>query len=175
MSTNWRISSFNGALLAAYFIPTWTIVACKIMISPIQGLYERPNISVALFISDHLQLAAVTTVRFAWLLALGKLTVAAFFAVFLVFITRASIRKSGGCDEALAMALAIGSVISFASMAMASQVGESAALRLHATELLLLLGTAIVLLVERPVSPQLDRSVAADDLSLQQPQLAEHR
>jgi len=74
MSTDWRISSFNGALLAAYFIPTWTIVAFKIMISPIHGLYERPNIAVALFISDHLQLAAMTTVRFAWLLALGKLT-----------------------------------------------------------------------------------------------------
>ena len=175
MSTNWRISSINGALLAVYFIPTWAIVAFQIMISPIQGLYERPNISLALFISDHLQLAAVTTVRFAWLLALGKFTVVAFFAIFLVLLTRASIRKSGGCDEALAMALAIGSVISFASMVMASQVGEAEALRLHATELLMLLGTAIVLLVERPVSPQLDHSVAADDLSLQQPQLLKHR
>ena len=113
MATNWRISTFNGALLAAYFIPTWAIVAFKIMISPIHGLYERPNIAVALFISDHLQLAALTTVRFAWLLAFSKLTVVAFFAIFLVFITRASIRKTGGCDEALAMALAIGSIISY--------------------------------------------------------------
>jgi hypothetical protein len=31
----------------------------------------------------------------------------------------------------------------------------------------MLLGTAIVLLVERPVSPQLDRSLMSDDLSLQ--------
>src|SRR6266850_1229942 len=135
MSTNWRISSFNGALLAAYFIPTWTIVAFRIIISPIHGLYERPNISVALFISDHLQLSAINTVRFAWLLAFGKLTVVAFFAIFVVFIIRASIRKAGGCDEALAMALGIGSVISFASMVLASQVGETMALRLHATEL----------------------------------------
>jgi len=119
----------------------------------------------------------MSTVRFAWLLALGRLTVVAFFAVFLVFITRASIRKTGGCDEALAMALAIGSVISFASMVMASQVGETAALKLHATELLMLLGTAIVLLVERPaqVLPQIERSAAADDLSFQQPQLLKHR
>ncbi|SHH64979.1 hypothetical protein [Bradyrhizobium erythrophlei] len=175
MSTNWRISSFNGALLAAYFIPTWTIVAFKIIISPIHGLYERPNISVALFISDHLQLTAMTTIRFAWLLALGKLTVVAFFAIFLVFIARASIRKAGGCDEALAMALAIGSVISFASMVMASQVGETQALRLHATELLLLLGTAVVLLVERPAQPQIDRRVTLDDLSLQQSQLPYNR
>jgi len=174
MSTNWRISSFNGALLAAYFIPTWTIVAFKIMISPIQGLYVRPNISVALFISDHLQLTALNTVRFAWLLALGKLTVVAFFAVFVILLTRPSIRKTGGCDEALGMALAIGSLISFASMVMASQVGESAALRLHATELLLLLGTAIVLVIERPALPQTDHSVTSSDLSLQHPRILDN-
>src|SRR6478672_12334637 len=103
MSTNWRISSFNGALLAAYFIPTWLIVAFKIMISPVHGLYERPNISVALFISDHLQLAGMATVRVAWLLALGRMTVVAFFALFLVFIARASTRRSGGSNEALGM------------------------------------------------------------------------
>jgi hypothetical protein len=174
MSTDWRISSFNGALLAAYFIPTWTMVAFRIVISPIHGFYERPNISVALFASDHLQLAAMTTVRFAWLLALGKMTVVAFFAVFVYFLTRPSIRKTGGCDEALGIALAIASVISFASMLMASQVGETSALKLHATELLLLLGTAIVLLVESPVEPQIDRT-AADELSLQQPQLLNDR
>ena len=148
MDTNWRISTFNGALLASYFIPSWTIVAFRIIISPIHGLYEQPNISLALFMSDHLQMAALSTIRFAWLLAFVKLTVAAFFAVFLVLITRVSIRKTGGCDEALAMAIGIGSLISFASMIMASQVGETAALRLHATELLLLLGTAIVMVVE---------------------------
>ena len=165
MSTNWRISSFNGVLLAAYFIPTWTITAFRIMVSPIHGLYERPNISVALFVSDHLQLTAISTVRFAWLLALGKLTVAAFFALFLILTSRPSIRKAGGCDEALAMALAIGSTISFFSMILASQVGETAALQLHATELLLLLGTAIVLLIER------ERPLA-EDLSFQQSQLS---
>jgi hypothetical protein len=177
MSTNWRISSFNGALLAAYFIPTWTIVAYRIMVAPIHGLYERPNIAVALFISDHLQLSGMTTVRVAWLLALGKLTVVAFFAIFLVLTARASIRKTGGCDEALAIALTIGSVISFASMLMASQVGETAALKLHATELLILLGTAIVLLVERPaqIGAQIDNNATSSDLGLQQSQFLKHR
>src|ERR1700722_1943127 len=169
MSTNWRISSFHGAPLAAYFIPTWTIIAFRIMVSPIHSLYERPNISMGLFVSDHLHLAAMTTIRFAWLLALGRLTVVAFFAIFLVLITRSAIRKTGGCGEGVGMALAIGSVISFVSMVMASQVGEPEAMRLHATELLMLLGTAIVLLVERPVEPR--ASVISSDLSLQQSQL----
>jgi uncharacterized membrane protein YjfL (UPF0719 family) len=147
----WRISTFNGALLACYFIPTWTIFAFRIMISPIQGFYERPNISWALFLNDYMQVSSMGTVRYAWLLALGKLTVVAFFAVFLVFTTRASIRKTGGGDEALAMALGIGSVISFASMVMASKVGELVAMRLHVTELLLLLGTAILMIIEPPL------------------------
>lgn len=175
MSTNWRISSFNGALLAAYFIPTWTIIAFKIVMSPIHGLYEQPSISVALFISDHMQFAGMTSVRFAWLLALGRLTVVAFFAIFVVLISRPSIRKSGGCDEALGIALAIGSVMSFASMVMASQVGETAAMRLHATELLMLVGTAIVLLVERSPLTKDDRHAISGDLSLQQPQLPYNR
>ena len=72
------------------------------------------------------------------------------------------------------MALGIGSLISFASMVMASQVGETAALRLHATELLMLLGTAIVMLVERPARGR-RASRMAGDLSLQQPQLRNDR
>jgi hypothetical protein len=51
-------------------------------------------------------------------------------------------------------------------------------MRLHATELLMLLGTAIVLLLERPVQP--DASAASGDLSLQkaalqQPELPYNR
>ena len=89
----------------------------------------------------------------------------AFLTVFLVFITRASIRKAGGCNEALGMALAIGSVMSFAGVVMASQAGETAALRLHAAELLMMLGTVIVMMIERPAPPQTDAAPAG--LSLQ--------
>ena len=141
-------------------------MAFKIVVSPIHGLYERPNISLGLFVSDHLQLSGLATVRVAWLLALGRMTVVAFLAVFLVFITRASIRKAGGCNEALGMALAIGSVMSFAGVVMASQAGETAALRLHAAELLMMLGTVIVMLIERP-APPIARAAPAG-LSLQQ-------
>ena len=85
----------------------------------------------------------------------------AFLTVFLVFITRASIRRSGGCNEALGMALAIGSVMSFAGVLMASQAGETTALRLHAAELMMMLGTIIVMLIERPAPPQAEAMPAA--------------
>ncbi|HLX18272.1 MAG TPA: hypothetical protein VKS24_24035 [Bradyrhizobium sp.] len=175
MSSNWRISSFTGVLLAAYFIPTWAIIAYRIFVSPVQGLFERPTVSVALFMSDHLQMATTTAVRFAWLLALGRLTVVAFFAIFVFLVARASIRKTAASDEALAIALTIGSVISFASMILASKVGEVEALRLHATELLMMLGTGVVMLFESPAERQTAAVAAAPDLSLQQTELPHHR
>jgi hypothetical protein len=170
MSTNWRISSFSGALLATYFIPTWTIIAFNIVMSPIHAFFERPNVSVAFFISDHFHLASGGMVRAAWLLALGRLTVVAFFAIFLVLLSRPRIRKAGGANEALSMALGIGSVISFAAMLMAAQVGEIEARQLHATELLMMLGTVIVLLVERPATQEIEEGerVAAEGLALKQ-------
>jgi len=171
MSTSLRISSFNSVLLAAYFIPTWALIAFRIMVSPIHSFFEHPNIAIAFFASDHLHLAAVGMVRAAWLLALGRLTVVAFFVIFLVFLARPSLRRSGAADEALGIALAIGSVISFAGMMVASQVGEIAARQLHATELLMLLGTAIVLLVERPAQPDTEQDVAGTASALERPQL----
>ena len=174
MATNWRITSFSGVLLAAYFIPTWAIIAYRIVMSPVRGLYERPSVSIALYASDHLQLASMTTVRFAWLLALGRLTVVAFFALFLLLAARAAIRKTGSGDEALAIALGIGSVISFASMIMASQVGEMEALRLHASELLVMLGTAVVMLFDTPArKPVLTNAVEpSSELTLEQTKLS---
>lgn len=88
------------------------------------------------------------TIRVAWLLALSKVIVAAFFFVFLLLVIRAAIRNKGGADEALAFALGVGSFISMASLIAASKVGELAALRLHASESLLLIGAAILLIVD---------------------------
>ena len=169
--SNWRIGSINGALLAAYFIPVWGVISYNIMFAPVHALYEQPNISAALFVSDHLNMAGMNLVRVAWMLALGRFAVLAFFVVFLALLCWPSTRRNGACDEALGVALAIGSLISFACMVMASQVGETGALRLHATELLMMLGTAIVLVFDRPVQ----KTAAADDVALQHPRLADNR
>lgn len=169
--SNWRIGSINGALLAAYFIPVWGMISYDIMFAPVHALYEQANISAALFVSDHLELAGMNLVRTAWLLALCRFAALAFFAVFLVMLCWPSTRKNGGCDEALGMALFIGSLISFACMLMASQVGETGALRQHATELMLMLAAAIVLVFDRPVR----KPSPTSDSALRQLQLANNR
>src|SRR5262249_57865715 len=112
MFTNWRISSFTGALLASYFIPTWAIIAYRIIATPVRGLFERPNVSAAFYLGDHLQWGSAGLIRAAWLIALGRLTVVAFFALFLVLLCRSRVRSSGGANEALGIALGIGSLMS---------------------------------------------------------------
>ena len=102
----------------------------------------------------------------------------AFFAIYLALLCIPRVRKNGGTDEALGIALAIGSLISFTSMLMASKVGEMAALRLHATELLLLLGAAIVVVIERPApAPKNVREAVetAAPLALEQAELLHNR
>jgi hypothetical protein len=87
-----------------------------------------------------------------------------------VLLCRPKIRIAGGANEALSIALGLGSLISFALMLMASRVGETEALRLHATELLMMLGTAIVFAIEGPASVPA-AAVPAEPLPLQEPQL----
>jgi hypothetical protein len=148
MNNDWRLSTFNGALVASYFIPSWTGAALKIWSAPVRGLYDRVNVAPALLVSDYLDLSGIQMVRFAWLLALSKVTVVAFFAIFLFLIVRVSARRSGICDEALAFALLFGAVISMASLLAARQVGEFSALRLHASETLMFVSAAILLIVD---------------------------
>jgi hypothetical protein len=61
-------------------------------------------------------------------------------------------------------------------MLMASKVGEAEALRLHATELLMMLGTVVVFAVEGPAKRPASQSAAqaAETLTLQEPQLVNH-
>jgi hypothetical protein len=165
MFKDWKISSFNGALIGAYFIPTWAVPALRIVESPVRGMYERANVSPIMFVADYLDFSGLAMVRFAWLLALAKFTVAAFFAISIVFTMKDSTRHNGASEEALSLALILGGFISFASMLFAAKVGEPEALRLHATESLLLLSIGVVLLVETAPHQSLEATVDSKDLS----------
>jgi len=158
----WRLSIFNGAMLACYFIPNWTISAFNVVMSPVRGMYEPANVGPAMYVSDHLAWSALGLVRFAWLFALSKFLVAAFFLTFLLLVIREALWRKRGAEEALGFALTFGSLVSFGSMLAASSVGEAAAIRLHATELLMLLSAGIVLLVEDGAHARATADVAYD-------------
>jgi len=150
MSNSFRISTINGLLLALYFVPAWTSAALKIVIFPIRGLYDRANIGPAIFFTDYFHLFATGTVRFAWLLAVAKLLVVAFFIVFVALSISGVLRRLSDGEEALGAALMLGSLLSFASMIVASVVGETAAVHLHATDTLMLVGGLVLMMLDKP-------------------------
>jgi hypothetical protein len=148
MFRDWKIGTFNGVFVASYFIPAWAVPALDIVKFPVRGLYDRANISPAIFVSDYLQFDQLAMVRFAWMLALAKLTVVAFFAVFLLLTLWKPTRDRAAGEEALSFALILGGFVSMASMLFAAKVGELQALQLHATESLLIMSIGIVMLIE---------------------------
>lgn len=148
MVGTWRISTYNAVLVSMYLVPAWIMAGLKIIEAPISGVYDRANIAFGIFATDYLYLGALGTARVAWVLAVARFTVAAFFILFVIQIARPRARLNGDGDEALGIALALGGIVSFMGMVLAAQVGEQAALRLHATETLLLLAAGILALVE---------------------------
>ena len=159
--SNIRVSTINGLLLAFYFVPAWTAAAMKIVIFPIRGLYDRANIGPAIFFTDHFHMFAAGTVRFAWLLAVAKLLVVAFFIVFTALAASGVLRKSTDGDEALGIALVLGTLLSFTSMVVASTVGETAAVHLHATDTLMLVGGLVLMMLDRPRAATSIEAIAA--------------
>jgi len=154
MVRGFRITRVNGLLLAAYFVPVWTIAVLRIFTFPIRGIYERANVGPALFLNDHFQFSTLGAVRFAWLLALAKFVVVSYFALFAILTLRVG---PGQPTERSANGRAV-------SMVMASRVGEVAALHLHATETLMLLGGLVLLAVDSHSYGVKRRSVPQDQL-----------
>ena len=148
MANGWRIATINGLLLAAYFVPTWIVGAFRVMIYPLHGIYERSHVGPLRFLNETFQLSMLGTMRFAWLLVLAKLLVAGFFVLFSVLTFRAKEPDHSAGDEALALAVTVGCVINMGSLVAASLVGEADALRLHATEALMMLGGLMLLVVD---------------------------
>ena len=149
MAQGWRITTINGLLLALYFVPAWTAAAFKIVVFPIRGIYERANIGPALYRQRHL--SAVDARHGTLRLAAGAREVRG--RRLLPAVRGADVASAAAASAAAAMrrsALRFCSAasLSVASMLAASPVGEAAAVRLHATESLMLLGGFALLAID---------------------------
>ena len=152
-STSWRVATANAMLLACYLVPAWAWSVWKIWVAPMHGLFDDANLGAAIFATNILQLAPPDVVRFAMLIALLKFTVVVFFLAFVVFSLSSLEHEREEGRDLLHVGLTLASVISFVSTLLAWRFGEAEALRLHATETLMILSAAIVVIVDVPRSP----------------------
>jgi hypothetical protein len=149
-SASWRVATGNAMLLALYLVPAWAYAVWKIWVAPIHGLFATANLGPAMFAANFLHLEPLNLVRFALLVALAKFTVVVFFIAFAVFSlsSREDEREEG--RELLHVGLALAAIVAFVSTILAWRFGEAEALRLHATETLMILSAAIVVIADVP-------------------------
>jgi hypothetical protein len=156
-----RISTANGVLLAVYLVPAWMISALHIYNNPARGLFNAANIAFTSFAANYLHLAPEGLMRFALFVALVKITVVFFLACFVSLSVLGDETHGGDRDELLYIGLALASAVSVFSMLAAYRYGEAEAMKLHATETLMIVAAAVVAVIDVP-RPQADIPVSVE-------------
>jgi hypothetical protein len=141
----------NFALVSAYFVPAWGHDALRVLTSPYNGFEDRAHAVAAVYVRDVFDLGLVGLIRTSEMLAALKMVITAAFVAYLIEFARAlSVRREPNretVDVVLLLALA-GAIIWILPTL---TLGDPALIRLQATQFLLLVGAAIVIMTERHI------------------------
>jgi len=149
----------NFALVSAYFVPAWGHDALRALTSPYNGFEDRVHAAAASFFREVLDLGLTGLIRTSGILAGLKLVIAAAFAAYLIEFARALATRREPNRETVDVVLMLGLVSSFLWILPALSLGDPAFVRLPATQFLLLVGAAIVIMIERQVESRAALSV----------------
>jgi hypothetical protein len=152
MRSNPGLGLVNFALVSAYFVPAWGHDALRVLTSPYSGFEDRAHAAAAVYFRDLFDLGLVGLIRVSETLAGVKMVITAAFVAYLIEFVRAlAMRREPNretVDVVLLLALcAVGVWIMPTLM-----TGDAEFIRLQATQFLLLIGAAIVIMVERQVA-----------------------
>lgn len=148
-----RLGPVNLVLLAFYFIPAWGGGALRALISPYGGLLREPLHAAAAFgFNDMFDLGFRGLVLASQILAGIKLVIAAAFAAYAIEFARAWVigRDADRDTIDVVLVLAVVGLVLGALPAMA--VGDATIVRLCATQIALIAGAVLVIMVERQIA-----------------------
>jgi hypothetical protein len=146
-----RLGSANFALLSLYFVPVWGTDAMRALLSPYGGFEDRAHAAVALYVGRLFDLRFDGLMLIANVLAGIKLVIAASFLAYAIEFARALAVGREVNRETLnvVLMLAAGTIAIWAMPALA--VGDASLIRLHATELALIAGAVVVIVIEEQI------------------------
>ncbi len=151
MGTNPRLGLVNFALVSAYFVPAWGHDALRVLTSPFNGFEHRAHAVAAIYFRELFDLGLIGLVRVSELLAGLKLVIAAAFVAYLIEFARALATRREPNRETVDVVLLLALATAMLWMLPALKLGDADLIRLQATQLLLLLGAAVVIMVERQI------------------------
>jgi hypothetical protein len=146
-----RLGAVNAALVSLYFAPVWGIEAVRALTSRHFGIEDHGQAAAASYFRTLLGVGLDGLLQASTVLAGIKLVIAAAFVAYLIDFARALVVGREPDRETLdaVLVLAGAAIMLWAWPALRS--GEAALIRVQATQLLLLTGAIIVILLERQV------------------------
>lgn len=148
----------NFALVSAYFVPAWGHDALRALTSPYNGFEDRVHAAAASFFRELLDLGLDGLIRTSGLLAGLKMVIAAAFAAYLIEFARALATRREPNRETVDVVLMLALAGSFLWMLPALSLGDPVFVRLPATQFMLLVGAAIVIMIERQIEGRSESS-----------------
>jgi len=149
----------NLALVSAYFVPAWGRAALRALTSPYGGFEDRAHSVAAIYIRDLFDFGLAGLTRTSQMLAGIKLVITAAFVAYLIEFARALVRRQqpdrATVDVVLLSALAACGLWIMPTL----WLGDPALVRLQVTQFLLLIGAAVIIVIERQIAqsaPALD-------------------
>jgi hypothetical protein len=159
-----RLGPVNVVLLSVYFAPVWGIDAMRALVSPFSGLEDRAHAAAAIYVGRFFDLQLDGLMRTANVLAGVKLVIAAGFLAYVIEFARALAVGREVDRETLDVVLiaAAGAIIVWALPTLAFE--DAGLIRLHATQLALVAGAAVMIVVERQIEQSVRATAAKREL-----------
>jgi hypothetical protein len=148
-----RLGLVNLALVSAYFVPVWGHGALKVLTSPFNGFEDRAHAAAAIFIRNLFDFSLAGLIRTSEMLAALKMVMAAAFVAYLIEFARALATGREPNRETVdsVLVLALSTVLIWVPATLA--LGDAGLVRLIAAQFLLLVGAAVVVMIERQTAP----------------------
>jgi hypothetical protein len=157
MRSNPGLGQVNFALVSAYFVPAWGRDALRALTSPYNGFEDRGHAIVAAYFREVFDLGLTGLIRVSELLAGLKMVIAAAFVAYLIEFVRALAMRREPNRETVDVVLLLALVTAVIWIVPTLWLGDRDLIRLQATQFLLLVAAAVVIMIERQIelSPKL--------------------
>jgi hypothetical protein len=155
-----RLGAANLALVSLYFAPVFGSDAVRALLSPYRGLEDRVQAAAAAYVGRLFDLGLDGLTRASSVLAGIKLVIAAGFFAYLIEFARALAvgREVDRSTLDMVLLLATGAIAVWALPPLA--LTDPALIRLCASQLVLLAGAVVVIMIERQIEQTAQASVA---------------
>jgi hypothetical protein len=171
MRSNPGLGLVNFALVSAYFVPAWGHDALRVLTSPYNGFEDRAHAVAAIYFRDLFDLGLAGLIRTSEMLAALKMVITAAFLAYLIEFARALAMRRQPNRETVDVVLVLALVAASLWILPTLMLGDPALIRLQATQFLLLVGAAIVIMTERQIE-QAAQARAAGALAVAREQVA---